>query len=58
LSRSASITSAISGYCTLTTTGLPSASVARWTCPIEAAANASGSISRKSWRQPGSAASS
>ena len=33
------------GYCTLTATRVPSCSVARWTWPIEAAANASGSIS-------------
>ena len=37
--------SATPGYWTLTATLLPSCRVARWTWPIEAAANASGSIS-------------
>ena len=35
---SARIASAIPGYCTLTATARPSWSVARWTCPIDAAA--------------------
>ena len=43
--RSVSTASAIPGYWTLTATARPSAVVARWTWPIEAAANASGSNS-------------
>ncbi len=38
LRRSVSTASAIPGYCTFTATSRPSWVVARWTCPIEAAA--------------------
>ena len=49
LRRSVSTASAIPGYWTLTATSRPSFVVARWTWPIEAAANASGSNSAKAW---------
>ena len=39
--------SAIPGYWILTATGVPSWRLARWTCPIEAAAKASCSIEAK-----------
>ncbi len=47
LAMSDSSASAIPGYWTLTATRLPSRRVARWTWPIEAAANASFSIEAK-----------
>ncbi len=49
LRRSVSTASAMPGYWTLTATCRPSFVVARWTWPIEAAANASGSNSAKAW---------
>ena len=47
LRRSASTASAMPGYWTLTATATPSRVVARCTCPIEAAAIASGSMSAR-----------
>ncbi len=47
LRRSASTASAMPGYWTLTATSTPSWVVARWTCPMEAAAIASVSMSAR-----------
>src|SRR4029450_10390245 len=44
--------SATPGYCTLTTTGLPPRSVARCTCPSDAAATASGAVAQVAGGDP------
>ncbi len=47
---SARTAAAMSGYCTFTATAVPSSSSPRWTCPIDAAAIATGSMVAKASR--------